>query len=478
MPAIYQNTRAPEGKEGEKMANSRYSRRARARRQRQIKMAATAAAALIVVTLIVVLIVNGTRKPDRTTMAQTAANATAAPEIAVSEDGTANDGTNAPASDGTPADAANTLTSDGTPADATDALTPDGTPADATTAPDGTISDGMNVSAPDDSTADGTNALSPATATLDSTSSTAAARALTRPAAKGNNLPVFSKADTQEKIIAITVDDCFQASNLRTIVQTAIDNGAKLTIFPIGEVALREKQTEILKWAWDNGMELENHTFTHNGLYNASDELLAKEIYYQNLALSKILGVEYHAHFLRPKGGDARNDERMHAYARQMGYYGIAHWTISGSGSTPSKLASTLAPGNIYLFHTTDQNDFEKLCGFIPYAVSQGYTLVTLNEMFGYPDNETEPLTTPIEEHQPPALEPYQITLIPLEKGSYDYRVYRLQEKLKALGCTKDDPDGIYGKDTVEAVKKFQKKAGLEVTGKADVATQEKAFGM
>ena len=462
------------------MANSRYSRRARARRQRQMKMAATAAAALVVVTLIVVLIVNGTRKSDRTTMAQTAANATAAPEIAVSEDGTANDGTNAPASDGTPADAANTLTSDGTPASAANALTPDGTPADATTAPDGTISDGMNVSAPDDSTADGTNALSPATATLDSTSSdaTAAARALTRPAAKGNNLPVFSKADTQEKIIAITVDDCFQASNLRTIVQTAIDNGAKLTIFPIGEVALREKQTEILKWAWDNGMELENHTFTHNGLYNASDELLAKEIYYQNLALSKILGVEYHAHFLRPKGGDARNDERMHAYARQMGYYGIAHWTISGSGSTPSKLASTLAPGNIYLFHTTDQNDFEKLCGFIPYAVSQGYTLVTLNEMFGYPDNETEPLTTPIEEHQPPALEPYQITLIPLEKGSYDYRVYRLQEKLKALGCTKDDPDGIYGKDTVEAVKKFQKRAGLEVTGKADVATQEKAFSM
>ena len=447
------------------MANSRYSRRARARRQRQMKMAAMAAAALIAVTLIVVLIVNGTRKPDRTTMTQTAANATAAPEIAVSEDGTTNDGMNAPASDAAPADA--TTAPDGTTSDGMNAPATDAMSADATTAPDGT-------------TADGTNALSPAAATLDSAPSDAiaAARALTRPAAKGNNLPVFSKADTQEKIIAITVDDCFQAGNLRTIVQTAIDNGAKLTIFPIGEVALREKQTEILKWAWDNGMELENHTFTHNGLYNASDELLAKEIYYQNLALSKILGVEYHAHFLRPKGGDARNDERMHAYARQMGYYGIAHWTISGSGSTPSKLASTLAPGNIYLFHTTDKNDFEKLCGFIPYAVSQGYTLVTLNEMFGYPDNETEPLTTPIEEHQPPALEPYQITLIPLEKGSYDYRVYRLQEKLRALGCTKDEPDGIYGKGTVEAVKKFQKKAGLEVTGKADVATQEKAFGM
>ena len=30
-------------------------------------------------------------------------------------------------------------------------------------------------------------------------------------------------------------------------------------------------------------MELENHTFTHNGLYNASDELLAKEGKYYEL---------------------------------------------------------------------------------------------------------------------------------------------------------------------------------------------------
>ena len=59
-------------------------------------------------------------------------------------------------------------------------------------------------------------------------------RAATRPAAVAEGfLPVFTKANTQEKIVAITVDDCFQAENLEQIVNKAIEVGAKLTIFPI-----------------------------------------------------------------------------------------------------------------------------------------------------------------------------------------------------------------------------------------------------
>ena len=286
-------------------------------------------------------------------------------------------------------------------------------------------------------------------------------------------------ADTTEKRIAITVDDCFQMDNLKTIAKLAIDRGGRLTLFPIGQNVVRDGMSDILKaCVFNYGFEIENHTWSHSRIFRMSEEDMAAEIWKQRAAVNQALGVNYQEHFFRLMGGDGEYDQRTHNYLRQLGYLGIADWSLSGSDADLERIKSSLAPGKIYLFHTTDKNDFEKLCGFIPYAVSQGYTLVTLNEMFGYPDNETEPLTTPIEEHQPPALEPYQITLIPLEKGSYDYRVYRLQEKLRALGCTKDEPDGIYGKGTVEAVKKFQKKAGLEVTGKADVATQEKAFGM
>lgn len=303
--------------------------------------------------------------------------------------------------------------------------------------------------------------------------------AVYRPVAEEGLLPVFKKSATDEKIIAITVDDCYQGKNLATIVRTAIDNGGKLTIFPIGENAIRDEQAEALRYAWQNGFELENHTMTHNSLYAITDERLEQEVYYQNLALNKILGVEYTVHFLRPRGGDARNDQRMQAYARQLGYYGIAHWTFCGSEKNVSmdRLKKSLAPGTIYLFHTTD-TDRKRLVEFIPYAVSQGYRLVTLNEMFGYPENETAPLTEPLEGRTPPALQPYEAIPMTYKKTTYDHGVLLLQEKLIDLGYLSGEAeaaaDGVYGETCAEAVRRFQGEHGLPVTGEADVQTQEK----
>ena len=291
-------------------------------------------------------------------------------------------------------------------------------------------------------------------------------RAQYRPEPTNGLLPVFWSADTNEKIIAITVDDCFQAENLQQIVDKAIECGGKLTIFPIGENVLRERHGEVLRYAYENGFELENHTFTHNGLYGCTDEEVAQEMYMQNLALSAILGVEYQAHFIRPKGGDARNDPRIHAYARQLGYYGVAHWSVSGGGSGAAALASSLAPGAIYLFHTTDL-DRDKLLGFIPYAVEQGYRLVTLNEMFGYPENETAPLTVPIEQHQIPPLELYDQVFVTLKKGSYSSQVRMLQLKLIELGYLSGEADGAFGEGTEIALKKFQSDHGLSADGVA-----------
>ena len=279
-------------------------------------------------------------------------------------------------------------------------------------------------------------------------------------------LPVFSSANTEEKIVAITVDDCFQAENLEQIVNKAIEVGAKLTIFPIGKNALKEKQSQILKYAWENGFELENHTFSHSGLFNISNEELAEEIYKQQLALSYILGVEYHCHFLRPRGGDARNDQRMQAYANQMGYYGIAHWSVDGKYDN-AKIAKGLKPGAIFLFHTTN-TDLEKLLEFIPWVASKGYQMVTLNEMFGYPANEYSELTTPISEHTIPPLEPYEMVYVKLKKTAYCWEAYVLQEKLIALGYLSGEPDGVYGGDCEEAIKKYQKDHGMEQTGVAD----------
>ena len=292
-------------------------------------------------------------------------------------------------------------------------------------------------------------------------------RAVTRPPATAAGfMPVFTKATTDEKIVAITVDDCFQAENLKQIVDKALEVGGKLTIFPSGQNVIKQAQSEILKYAWENGFELENHTYTHNGLFACSNEELAEEVYKQQLALSHILGVNYHCHFLRPRGGDARGDQRMQMYAKQLGYYGIAHWSASGSANN-TKIAKALEPGAIYLFHTTDK-DLEKLLKFIPWVVEQGYQLVTLNEMFGYPANETSEMTTPANEQAIVPLEPYEMVYVPLKKTTYCWEAYLLQEKLIAMGYLTGTPDGVYGDGCVSAIRAYQKDNGMEETGEAD----------
>lgn len=295
----------------------------------------------------------------------------------------------------------------------------------------------------------------------------------------GGYLPIFSKAQTSEKIIAITVDDCNQTQNLRQIVQCAIDNGGKLTILPIGENLMQsENLREVVRYAYENGMEFENHTYSHPAFYRMSAEDMAAEIYNANRVLSMTLGVNYQMHFMRTRGGDNRRDLRTHQYIAKLGYYGMAHWTMSGSSSSIPTLHDTLAPGNIYLFHTTD-NDLYKLLDFIPYATEQGYRLVTLNEMFGYPENEVTEITTPLTELEVPAPDPYVYEYKLLNEDSinnYVWDVYLVQQRLVELGWLNDTADGVYGKGTTAAVRNFQNAVGIQASGDATPQTQRALF--
>lgn len=316
---------------------------------------------------------------------------------------------------------------------------------------------------------------SPTLSEADATDADVSTYAALRPTAKEGWLPVFDSIETTDKVIAVTVDDCSQGENLWKIIRLAENYDAKLTFFPIGDQAIKKTQSEALLYAWQNGFEIENHTYSHNNLYQCSDEELAKEIFNQNLAISRILNVEYTCHFLRPMGGDAKNDQRIHAYLQQIGYKGVAHWSESGTRSI-SQLAGILKPGQVYLFHTTDK-DVNRLEYFIPYAVSQGYRLVTMNELFGYSPNEYQPLETPAENREVPPLEPFERILVPYAKGSHAYGVLLMQKRLIELGFLSDGADGIYGDNTAKAVSDFQTAEGLPATGKADVETQTRLFG-
>lgn len=292
------------------------------------------------------------------------------------------------------------------------------------------------------------------------------------PEDKEGFIPVLYKANTSENIIAVTVDDCFQANNLRQIVQCALDNNADLTIFPIGKNLEIAEIANVVKWAYESGMEIENHTYNHAGMYHYDDERMMNELWYQNAKVSELLGVNYQMHFFRPKGGDERDDQRVHAYVNQMGYNAIAMWTQSGSTDSMDSLYRNLAPGRIYLFHTTN-NDLNKLLQFIPGAIARGYRLVTLNEMFGLPDNETKDISTVGER---PDLEPFKIAPHRLKKTSYVRAAAVVQKRLIELGWMEGEADGVYGNSSFIATGFFQMACGMKPDGVANAETQMKMF--
>ena len=180
--------------------------------------------------------------------------------------------------------------------------------------------------------------------------------ALVRPQAIDEGyLPVFEKADTEDKRIAITVDECSGAAITMEFARAAYNYGAKLTLFPAGENVMRQNMADVLKGClYSMGFEIENRCYSTTArLYAMNDVMMAAEIWKQEIALSYVLGVRYHPHFLRLYGGDGENDLRTHFYLAQLGYKGIADWTFNGGTMDTGKIGKNLAPGNIYYFKTT-----------------------------------------------------------------------------------------------------------------------------
>ena len=70
---------------------------------------------------------------------------------------------------------------------------------------------------------------------------------------------------------------------------------------------------------------------------------------------------------------------------------------------------------------------------------------------------------------------PFTIYRQLVQTGDSGAEVWRVQRRLRALGYLYK-PDGSYGALTENALKYFQKKNGLQETGAADQATQEKLF--
>ena len=143
-----------------------------------------------------------------------------------------------------------------------------------------------------------------------------------------------------------------------------------------------------------------------------------------------------------------------------------------------STWTSKLQSGDVLLFHATD-GDLAKLVKLIPKLTEVGYELVTLNTLYGLPDNATYPLgstTIGTTEGLDFAAMEADVPYNTLKEGDTSFAVRRMQLRLSELGFYSSECDGDFGSGTASAVMAFQTAAGLEADGIAGAATQEVLF--
>jgi peptidoglycan hydrolase-like protein with peptidoglycan-binding domain len=297
-------------------------------------------------------------------------------------------------------------------------------------------------------------------------------------------LPIVTKGPTTGKRIAITIQYANDPNILNEIMTIAETSKAQLTVFVTGKMAVEKDDIRVaLRRANDLNFELENFTYDNYKLFSLSDADLAFQIYQTQKAVNLALGVDYNMHFLRIYEGLAQNDLRTHQYLVQLGNYkGIASFNVDGNekAQTLKKLQSGLKSGNIYAFNC-NADSVAKLKEFIPYAVSKGYELVTLNDLLGYEKNEVaalegEAMDALIPEPLPFVYQNY--VLLGGKERPQGYAVQLLQKRLIELGYLSKDAkvDGDYGPNTKLAIQLFQQQMGLSTDGYAGVETQKLLF--
>ena len=110
----------------------------------------------------------------------------------------------------------------------------------------------------------------------------------------------------------------------------------------------------------------------------------------------------------------------------------------------------------------------------VPRLSKAGYKLVTLNELYGLPTNETGTL----QDHSQVET-PLPYTRIPqtLHQEDYLHDVYLMQQRLSELGFLTAKYNGYYGKTTAAAVRAFQASIGLSADGVCGEDTWNALFG-
>ncbi|MBS1723783.1 MAG: polysaccharide deacetylase family protein [Armatimonadetes bacterium] len=214
---------------------------------------------------------------------------------------------------------------------------------------------------------------------------------LTKAAASAKEPPwKLVRGNPAVKKIALTFDDGPHKMFTSQLLEVLRTYGVKATFFMIGRNV--DAEPDLAKAAADQGIELANHTYTHERLPALTDSEIVSEIVRGADAIEKATGVR--PTFFRPPGGEY--DDRVARVVKEQ-HLTMVLWTSDAGDFTtvlgnPSPEAITqkvlryVSPGGIVIMHDPMPNTLEALPKIILFLKSQGYEFVTVSELAADPN--------------------------------------------------------------------------------------------
>jgi len=209
---------------------------------------------------------------------------------------------------------------------------------------------------------------------------------------------------TPKKMIALTFDDGPNSANTAKILHLLEEYDAKATFFVCGS-NVTVNTRGVLQRAITLGCEIGNHTLSHKDMKTLSEEELLKEIGETNEKVALHSGTDYQCKVYRPPYGNINLSAMNKLYDNEIYMYSV-HWSsdsldweyqnrykkgeitrgaaVQGAFDT---IVRETTEGTVILMHDIHEITPDILKLVLEKYTAEGYTFVTVSELFGFEDN-------------------------------------------------------------------------------------------
>lgn len=193
-------------------------------------------------------------------------------------------------------------------------------------------------------------------------------------------LPVTARADTGEKLVALTFDDGPHKSYTKQLLDGLLELDATVTFFMVGQNA--KSYPDLVQRAYDEGHEVANHTWSHPDLtgqgYSGTQSQLSRTNEVLDIACGK--GT---THILRPPYG-SYNSTTLSAAGVPAILWSVDtnDWRYRNYSHTYNYIVNNAYDGAIILCHDIHSSTIPAALDAVRTLQARGYEFVSVSELY------------------------------------------------------------------------------------------------